>query len=802
MSIARGKQTSPVFWKLLRVLVFNNLFMGQPKYVAIHWTWSCLDLKTISSWTVQLVLGFQITMLLIFSSCWTKQKTQNKSTNRNFRTIDTANFQKELKLKFNNIIAGVDYIDCLTEAFEECTINSLDHFAPVSMKTRKTRIRQPWYNSNIHEARRIRRKCEKKWRKTRLEVHHQLYIEQNRTVNCRIEEAKKQHISEKLQSASDTKTVFKIVNGLLNNTSKVLPAYECAQDLSNDFVVYCQEKVANIYSSMKHVQSSVTGGNSHNVCVACKLPEFSQACQVSEEDVIKLVNKAATKSCILDPVPTWFLKDNVSIFLPVLTRIINKSLTTGIFPSILKHTVLNPLIKKRSLNTDELKNYRPVANIKFLSKLIEKHVVNNINDHIVKNGLGEEFQSAYCVSHSTETALLKVKSDIMGMIHNEKGVFLVLLDLSAAFDTGNHNVLFNRLECEIGITGTALEWFKSNFSGRTTQVLIDNTYSASHDMLYGLPQGSIVGPKSFTIYTIPIGRIIKGNNLLYHIYADDIQIYTSFTPSDSSSIQSALQALTKCIVELKSWMTENMLKLNNNKTEFFVATSPHFNRLMPSVQLHIGDEIITPTKTVRNLGIVFDNLMSMSSQITSLSSSVSYHLRNITRIRRFLDVDTCSSVTRYLVLSRLDYANALLLGANTTQINRLQHLQNWAAKLIFCASKHDHATPFLKKLHWLLVKERIQFKILVHVYKYFNGLAPAYLSSCFSFHIQTRAGLRSASDKTRLAENKPSSKSLQSAASKSFSLAAPGLWNHLPITIRTSISLPIFKKALKKHLFP
>ena len=180
-------------------------------------------------------------------------------------------------------------------------------------------------------------------------------------------------------------------------------------------------------------------------------------------------------------------------------------------------------------------------------------------------------------------------------------------------------------------------------------------------MLYGLPQGSIVGPKSFTIYTIPIGRIIKGNNLLYHIYADDIQIYTSFTPSDSSSIQSALQALSKCIVELKSWMTENMLKLNNNKTEFFVATSPHFNRLMPSVQLHIGDEIITPTKTVRNLGIVFDNLMSMSPQITSLSSSVSYHLRNITRIRRFLDVDTYSSVTRSLVLSHWTMATHFYL---------------------------------------------------------------------------------------------------------------------------------------------
>ena len=99
-------------------------------------------------------------------------------------------------------------------------------------------------------------------------------------------------------------------------------------------------------------------------------------------------------------------------------------------------------------------------------------------------------------------------------------------------------------------------------------------------------------------------------------------------------------------------------------------------------------------------------------------------------------------------------------------------------------------------IYWGLIR------MVKHQYKCLNGLAPAYRSSCFSFHIQTRAGLRSASDKTRLAENKPSSKSLQSAASKSFSLAAPGLWNHLPITIRTSISLPIFKKALKKHLFP
>ena len=144
-----------------------------------------------------------------------------------------------------------------------------------------------------------------------------------------------------------------------------------------------------------------------------------------------------------------------------------------------------------------------------MSKLIEKHVVNNISAHILKYELGDKYQSAFCAARSMETALAKVKDDIMHHIHNQKGVFLVLLNLSVAFDTVNHNTLFNRLESEIGFTGKALDWYRSYFTGRTTCVFINDSFSHSLDMEYGLPQGSIVGTKSFTIYTIPIGRIIK-----------------------------------------------------------------------------------------------------------------------------------------------------------------------------------------------------------------------------------------------------------------------------------------------------
>ena len=164
-----------------------------------------------------------------------------------------------------------------------------------------------------------------------------------------------------------------------------------------------------------------------------------------------------------------------------------------------------------------------------------------------------------------------------------------------------HSILcrpfFGQNESEIGLTGKALDWFKSYFTRRTTCVLINDIFSNSIDMEYGLPQGSTVGPKSFTIYSIPIGRITKQHNLSYHIYADDILIFTSFIPSDSSSIQSALSALELCISDISKWMTANMLKLNSDKTAFFVATPHHFKKLMSNVHLQIDDEMISHLRT-------------------------------------------------------------------------------------------------------------------------------------------------------------------------------------------------------------
>ena len=289
--------------------------------------------------------------------------------------------------------------------------------------------------------------------------------------------------------------------------------------------------------------------------------------------------------------------------LPSLTHIINLSLALGIFPKLLGQAIILPIIKKVTLDSSELQNYRPVSNIAYISKLIEKVVTKQITDHMSLYNLGEQFQSAYTANTSTETALLKVKRDMLCAVDRQVVVFLVLLDLSAAFDTVDHSVMLHRLQQRIGICGTALKWIDSYLKSRTSCVCIEVEISPATPLLYGVPQGSVKGPLDFIIYTLPVGDIIRCHNLDFHVYADDFQVYISFNPKEPNAAMEALRKLELCIMDLKNWMKTNKLMLNNNKTEFFIAGSRQSIQRLPSIQLQVGDNTIMPSCHIRNLGV-------------------------------------------------------------------------------------------------------------------------------------------------------------------------------------------------------
>lgn len=435
-----------------------------------------------------------------------------------------------------------------------------------------------------------------------------------------------------------------------------------------------------------------------------------------------------------------------------------------------------------------------MSNLAFVSKIIEKVVSARIGHHLASNNLYECFQSAYRKHHGTETALLRVQNDILCHIDQKRGVFLVLLDLSAAFDTIDHGILLSRLS-SFGVRGSALEWIRSYLSDRTQSVNINGCLSSFLPLLFGVFQGSVLGPQFFTIYSSPIANIARKHGLQVHMYADDTQLYLSFDLKNSCDEITARSRIESCIKDIKVWMTVNKLKLNDDKTEFLIISSKYHKSKPTTNSLQIASSNIHASCNARNLGIVFDNTLSMEDHIKNMCKSTYFQIRNINLIRKVLDDDTAATLVHALVTSRLDNGNALLYGISERQLHKLQFAQNAAARMLTRTRKFDHVTPVLQRLHWLPVRYRIHFKLLLLTWKALHDMAPSYICELINLHVPSRQ-LRSSNKRLLYVP-----RTMSSYGDQAFCSSAPRLWNSLPADLRFCDSLDTFKKSLKTHLF-
>ena len=352
-------------------------------------------------------------------------------------------------------------------------------------------------------------------------------------------------------------------------------------------------------------------------------PSFTQFKDLSEHDIIKLINQSLNKRCELDPIPTTILKEVLPLIGPLFASVVNESMQTGVFPQDLKVALVKQLLKKANLELIG-KNYRLVSNLEFMGKTIEHVVTSQLTQHISENSLLQPMQSAYRSGHSTEIALLKVKADLLHATDHQEVVCLILLDLSLAFDTVDHCMLLWRLEVCFGIKETALEWIRSYLTGRTQKVSVGKAMSSRVASSYAVPQGSVLGPILFTLYTYPLGSICTKHNINYHMYADNQQIYLSFKPTKAGS----RQQLSK----------------------------------IGEVSINIGRIQVQLVDHVRNLGYHMDQLLKNGPHINKLVSNLYFQLKSIYKICKKLDQKSCKIIIQAIIQSRLDYCNSLLLG--------------------------------------------------------------------------------------------------------------------------------------------
>ena len=243
-------------------------------------------------------------------------------------------------------------------------------------------------------------------------------------------------------------------------------------------------------------------------------------------------------------------------------------------------------------------------------------------------------------------------------------------------------------------------------------------------------------------------------------------------------------------------MTNNKLKLNDEKTEVLVLVPPYFSREYPEMDIKIADATVRTTTQAKSLGVVFDRSMTLTTEIENRCRTLIFHLRRIRVIRRFITQSACEKLVHALVSSRLDYANAILAGLPKTKLKPLQSMQNIAARIVTESRKFDHISPVLRRLHWLPIESRIEFKVICITFRIINGLAPLYMQDLI-IQKHTSRTLRS-TNKRLLQIPKTRTKMY---GDRAFSVIAPRLWNMLPLTLREESNFTKFKRNLKTHLF-
>ena len=744
---------------------------------------------------------FLLTFSCMFSHHHKAQ--QVTKTGRNVNDIDLESFRTDI---LNSELCNTsNFIDCntATNLYNEVLGDLLDKHAPIN-EFRVNPDQDKWVNSEVQSARRIRRKAERDFRRLKTDEAKRTYRKAYNDAEAVINKRRDSYYCQQLeQSIDNKKDTYKIVNNLMDrNLSKnVTPDCKPDEILCEELKDYFHQKVQDIYSNFDQrdtadshlLNESATPSASH------KWNNFQAITEDELDGIIKDLNK---KECEEDPIPVKLLLQCLEEIRPIILFIVNDSLKNGVFPEALKSALVRPSIKDENGDVNSYKNYRPISNLPFLSKIIEKSVHRQLETYLQRHNLHAEFQSGYKSNHSCETATLAIYNDLLCLSDSRSKIILLLLDLSAAFDTVNHELLLCRLQKTYGLSGNVLNWFKSYLSNRSFSVYIGKHRSKKCFLTIGVPQGSILGPILFILYTKELIAIARKHGFQIHLYADDTQLYIEFNPL-SQDISSIEQQIVECLAEIKDWMTANKLKLNPNKTEVLIASSVNrfSNWSNNGLSFTVNGKSIEPSEVVKNLGIKFDKNLSFEEHICSVVQACYIQLRNLRALGSKLNFDLKKQLIHCLIFSKLDYCNGLFYGLPDKLIKKLQKVQNSCVRFLFGKegyTKWESVTPLLQQAHFLPVKERIKFKIALMVFKCLNNIAPSYLRACISVKDEPLKTLRTDQDFFLL--KTPSVTNLV-RTERGFSFSGPYVWNNLPYELRTCCDINQFKKSLKTFLF-
>ena len=439
------------------------------------------------------------------------------------------------------------------------------------------------------------------------------------------------------------------------------------------------------------------------------------------EAIIQIIKPK--KSTGQDNLSSYLLKELRSAISTPLATIINKSMEQGFFPEQLKIAKIIPIYKSKE--KDKFNNYRPISLLSSISKIYEKVIYKRIYTFVEPSLYANQF--GFRSKRSTVHAVMELCTDIIESLEKKQITMATFLDLSKAFDTIDHNILINKLYM-YGIRGIALDWFKSYLTHRKHFIQYKAHCSPMNFIETGVPQGSVLGPLLFIIYTNDLPKCLKNKNLKCLLFADDTTIYET-----NSEVTKLYDSLNDNLNVLADWFRANKLSLNVNKTVYMTFGNVKLHTLNnPASSLKLGEEIIKHVTVTQFLGIYIDENLKWTEHIKHVKSKLASSLYAMRSTKHTLTENHLKTLYFSLFQSYLEYGISIWGGANETVIKPLKIVQKKAIRIVSNSAYNAHTYPIFKHLHILKFTDLHDFDVLKFMFQYHHDGLPVSLNHLFT----------------------------------------------------------------------
>ena len=683
--------------------------------------------------------------------------------------------------------------------FIDRTSDVINKIAPIKEICIKNNTAE-WFDEEVLEGIKIRDKLFKKFKKSKSNIDNTNYKKYRNKLQDLIKRKKRNYISQNLtDNISKPKKLWQSLKKLglpckngptsticlgtnenisfenKENAEKFKNFYEnLATDLLNKLPLpaneFNKDKVNEYY---KHLNIQDKNFILKPVTYDCVL------------NLLKKINP--NKSVGIDNLGGRFLKDGAKFFAKFLTQLLNLSIKKSVFPDKCKIAKLKPLYKKGS--KIEPKNYRPISLLPLVSKIFEKIVHYQTQDYLDTHKILYKYQSGFRTKHSTDTCLTLLNNEILNGIDKGCLTGMIFIDLQKAFDTIDHDIFLQKLEC-IGFSNSAILWYRSYLENRTFQVNIENDYSNLGKLNCGVPQGSILGPLIFLIYVNDMPQSVDCDLFLY---ADDTCV--GFTDNNIKTIENNLN---RNFNSLCDWFVENKLSIHfgEDKTKSIVFGSKRRLKNIDKLDIRRGNIKISQQNKVTYLGCILDDSLSGESMALRVLKKVNGRLSFLYRKQSFLSYKLRRMLCNALIQPHFDYAcSAWYPNLTKNLTKKFQISQNKCIRFCLGLDNRTHiGVNHFKTINWLPVQSRFEQCVAMNAYKFCKGMGPAYMCDTYSLMKNLQTTRRSV-----LKLELPLKKT--NMGQSAISYIGPKVWNNLPSECKLEDNPNKFKHKMKEEFF-